>query len=100
MQAVGGPKTLTSAIEQIRGYLSWRDTKAAVIVFVRNRKFSSVVDQVMPTVEAADGWKRTVGQTAETTFRFVFGHRDDANREIVLSVVLLAVPAPEDIAES
>jgi hypothetical protein len=90
-----GAKTLMNAIQQIRGYLSWRDTKAAVILFVRNRDFSAVVNKIVPAVEAADGWKRTIGQVAETTFRFTFGHRDDSNREIVLSVVLLAVPSPE-----
>ena len=92
-----GPKTLTDAIAQIRGYLSWRDTKTAVIMFVRNRDFSSVVDKVTPTVETTAGWKRTAGQTGESSFRFVFGHRDDPNREIILSVILLAVLGKEEL---
>jgi hypothetical protein len=90
-----GAKTLTDAVQQIRGYLSWRDTKAAVILFVRNRDFSAVVSKIVPAVEAAEGWKRTLGQKSETTFRFVIGHRDDSNRDITLSVVLLAVPSPD-----
>ena len=89
-----GTKAFAKTIDQIRGYLSWRDTKAAILLFVRNRDFSAVVDQIVPTVEAHEGWKRTVSQTGETSFRFIFGHRDDPNREITLSVLLFPVPAP------
>jgi hypothetical protein len=34
----------------------------------------------------------------ETTFRFVFGHREDSNREITLSILLFPMPAPEAAA--
>lgn len=90
-----GPKALAKTIDQIRGYLSWRDTKAAVLLFVRNRDFSAVVSQVVPAVEAHPGWKKTIGQTDETAFRFIIGHRDDSNREIMLSVLLFLVPTPQ-----
>ncbi|OAI56167.1 hypothetical protein AYO48_00055 [Gaiella sp. SCGC AG-212-M14] len=95
-----GKKTLLDAIEQIRGYLSWRDTKAAVIVFVRNRDFGGVLEKITPAVETAPGWKRTESQPAETSFRFIFGQRDDQNREIILTVLLLPVPSPDSLSES
>src|SRR5438445_120090 len=66
-------------------------------VFVRNRDFSAIVEKVVPTVESAPGWKGTEGAIGETSFRFVFGHRDDANREIILTVLLLAVPSPDSL---
>jgi hypothetical protein len=47
-----GPSGLTKTLDQILGYLSWRDTKTAILLFVNNKKFSAVVDQVVPTVEA------------------------------------------------
>ena len=33
----GGPKILTETIDQVLGYLTWRDAKAAIILFNRNR---------------------------------------------------------------
>jgi hypothetical protein len=87
-----GAKALEQTVDQIRGYLSWRDTKAAILLFVRNRDFSSVVEKIEPTMEAHEGWKKTLGRTGETSFRFPFGHRDDANREITLTVALFALP--------
>jgi hypothetical protein len=93
-----GPRALAKTIDQIRGYLSWRDTKAAILLFVHNRDFSAVVDQIVPTLEGHPGWKKTVGKMGETAFRFVFGHRDDSNREITLSVLLFPVPTTQSPA--
>src|SRR5262249_5480395 len=36
----GGPKAFLETINQLLGYLSWRDTKTAVVIFNRNRDFS------------------------------------------------------------
>jgi hypothetical protein len=37
-----GPKYLTEAIDQLLSYLTWRDTKTAIIVFNRNKGLSAV----------------------------------------------------------
>jgi len=87
-----GPKSLTETIEQILSYLSWRDTKAAIILFVRNKNFSDVLAQVTSVVEAHSNHKKTLANVDETDFRFVFGQRDDPNREIHLAVLLFPVP--------
>jgi FMN phosphatase YigB (HAD superfamily) len=89
-----GSGSLTSALDQILDrYLHWRDTKAAILVFNRNKNFSDVLAQIQPTVESHSCCKRTVGQTSETEWRFVFGNRDDPNREIHLSVLAFDVPS-------
>jgi len=89
-----GSGSLTSAIDQILDrYLHWRDTKAAILVFNRNKNFSDVLCQIQATVESHPCYKRTVGQTSETEWRFVFGNRDDPNREIHLSVLAFDVPS-------
>jgi hypothetical protein len=64
-----------------------------VILFVRSRDFSAVVDKIAPTVEAHPGWKRTERAVGETAFHFIVGHRDDVNREIILTAMLLPVPS-------
>jgi hypothetical protein len=34
-----GPKGFTETIDQLLGYLSWRDTKAAIVMFNRKKGF-------------------------------------------------------------
>src|SRR5437762_10375807 len=41
-----GPKTLTDAIDQILGYLAWRDTRAAVVIFIRRKDIGAVVEKI------------------------------------------------------
>lgn len=97
-----GPKALLGTIDQIRGYLSWRDTKAAILLFVRNRDFSKVLEKIPRAVEGHVGWKRTTDASGDPAFRFVFGNRDDPNREILLTVMPFAVPSPaadDDLAD-
>jgi hypothetical protein len=89
-----GPSSLTAAISQILDrYLHWRDTKTAILIFNRNKNFSDVLAQVQPTVESHPCFKRTVGQTSETEWRFVFRNRNDANREVHLSVLAFDIPS-------
>jgi hypothetical protein len=89
----GGPKKLTETLDQLLGYSSWRDTKVAVLVFNRNKDFSKVLESVQSTIVAHSNCKRVVGAQSETSFRYVFSHRDDANREMTLSVLAFNVPS-------
>lgn len=41
-----GKKSYLEAITQLLRYLTWRDSKAAIILFVKNKEFSSVLDNV------------------------------------------------------
>jgi hypothetical protein len=88
-----GPKKLTETIDQLLGYSSWRDTKVAVIVFNRNKDFSKVLESIQETAKAHTNFKRQVTVNSETMFRYVFAHKDDSNRELLLTVMAFDVPA-------
>lgn len=89
----GGPKKLTKTIDQLLGYSSWRDTKVAVIIFNRNKDFSKVLAAIQSTVTEHVNCKRVIGAQSETSFKYVFAHRDDANREMTLTVLAFDVPS-------
>jgi hypothetical protein len=96
-----GSRTLTDAIDQLLGYLCWRDTKAAIIVFSRRKNFSAVLDAIPETVKGHPNFKRQVTDyRGETSFRFVLGQKDDPNREITLTVAAFEVPAKELAGEA
>ena len=46
-----GPAKLRKAIRQLDGYLTWRDSKASLIVFSKNKDFNSVVSSVRACLE-------------------------------------------------
>jgi hypothetical protein len=88
----GGPAKLTEAIDQLLSYTCWRDTKTAMLLFNRTKNFSAVLGKIPDTVKAHPNCKRQVDYTSETGFRFIFAHRDDANRELTLTVLVFEVP--------
>jgi hypothetical protein len=88
-----GPKKLISTLDQLIGYSCWRDTKAAVIIFNRNKDFSKVLQSIRDTVKAHPNCKRDLGPQSETNFRYLFAHRDGPNREMLLTILAFDVPS-------
>jgi len=64
----------------------------AVILFNRNRDFSRVLEAIGGQVRTHPNFKRDLGKSSETVFRYVFAHKDDANRELFLAVLAFDVP--------
>ena len=74
------------------GYACWRDTKTAILVFNRNKNLSAVLEKIPDVVKSHANFKAERGCDSETTFRFVLSHRDDPNRELVLTILVFDVP--------
>jgi hypothetical protein len=87
-----GEKALLATLDQLLSYLSWRDTKAAVLVFNRNADFSSVLAKIRETVPKHPHFKRDLGASGESAFRYVFAQPNDSNREIILTVLAFDIP--------
>ncbi|HEV2435749.1 MAG TPA: hypothetical protein VG077_07100 [Verrucomicrobiae bacterium] len=89
-----GPEYFKSKISQLLGYTSWRDTKTAIIIFNRNKNLSAVLAQIPDLVKQHSNFKHEItSYKNETGFRFVLHHRDDKNRELILTVLLFDVPS-------
>lgn len=96
-----GEKGLLETIDQLLSYLSWRDTKAAIVVFNRNRKFSAVLDKIRKVTPQHSLYKSGPNVEGETRFRYVFGQIADSNREVILTILAFDVPqaGPADDAD-
>jgi hypothetical protein len=90
-----GPQSLQEKIDQLLGYAAWRDTKTAILVFSRRKDFTNVLEQIPGVVRGHANYKRDVGYKHESGFRFALGHRNDAARELLLTVLAFDVPSPE-----
>jgi len=88
-----GEKSFLATLDQLLSYLSWRDTKAAVVMFNRNADFSAVLAKIAETGPKHPNFKRDLGKQGESTFRYVFVQPNDPNREITLTVMAFDIPA-------
>lgn len=88
-----GPESLREAIDQLLGYTSWRDSKTALLVFNRDKNFSAVLAKIPEVVKGHPNFKRQSDYKSETGLRFVFHHRDDKERELILTILAFEVPA-------
>jgi len=87
-----GPKAFSESIDQLLDYTSWHDSKTALLVFNRNKDFSAVISKIPDVIRAHSNFKRELDYESETGFRFVLHHRDDVNRELILTVLAFEVP--------
>lgn len=87
-----GAKGLLETLDQILGYLAWRDTKCAILLFNRNRSFSDVLAQIRPTLEGHPQFVSFDGVTGETEMTFTFQRPDDGKRRLVLTVLAFDIP--------
>ena len=92
----GGPARLTETIDQLLGYLSWRDSKAAVLLFNRNKDFSKVLAAIPSTVKAHPNYQSEKGKRGETGFRYTFRHKDDAAKVLHVTVMAFDIPRSSD----
>ncbi len=87
-----GSEAFTKAINQLLGYISWRDTKTAILLFNRNKNFSDVLAKIPDLVKQHSNFKREMGYEKETGFRYVLHHNDDKNREIIITILAFEIP--------
>ena len=93
-----GKKKLMDTIDQLLGYVSWRDTKVAIVIFNRNKNFSRVLEVIPDTVKTHSNFKKELKPETDSQFRYLFGHRDDINREMVLTILAFDVPKSSEEA--
>jgi hypothetical protein len=90
-----GSKQFIEAIDQLLGYLTWRDTKSAILVFSRNKDFTGVIDTIKAAAEQHPHKKRGPVTQGETRFRYTFGNPEDHDREIIVTVMAFSVLPPQ-----
>jgi hypothetical protein len=74
--------------------MSWRDTKCAVVVLVRDTEMSTVLQKMPDVVRAHPLFKRELPVTEATWFRAALVHASDKNREATVTVMAFHVPRP------
>lgn len=87
-----GPKAFSKAIDQLLDYLSWRDTKSALLVFNQTRDSTAVRSKMHEVMEGRGEHRKTVSHDPEGDSRYVFVKDSDPGREIIVTTQLYDIP--------
>jgi hypothetical protein len=90
----GGQKAATDAIDQLLGYMVWRDGKAALIVFIRQKNATQAIERLHQAV--AEHPRRVLtkpGGDPATRVDYVMTATDDEERRINVAVIPVALSA-------
>ena len=87
-----GIKAFFKAIDQVLGYLTWRDSKAAIVCFIRNKELDPVLKQIETETANHPCFVKYHGKKAEGWFSFEFHLKDDETRGVQLAVLCFHFP--------
>ncbi|MGX1886980.1 hypothetical protein [Streptomyces sp. NPDC055287] len=89
-----GPKTIIDTLDQLLSYLTWRDTKAALLLFIRSGSPSDVIAKAVIKFREHPNYKRDGQHATEERHDFVFAANSDPEREIKLAFLPFHLPKP------
>lgn len=92
-----GKQEFREAIDQLLGYLSWRDTKTAMLVFNRNKDSSAVLQKIDSAAKSHNNYLRTFKLNSEklhepSVLPFIFSQPNDLNKELFLAILVFDIP--------
>jgi len=87
-----GEKAYLKTIDQLLGYLTWRDSKTSVIIFVRNKDFTNVLETIKAITKKHPNFVKELNDSDESWFNYIFSLPIDKNKEIKLAVQLFHIP--------
>ena len=84
-----GPSGMTAALDQLMGYLTWRDSKAALILFnVKNKDFTKLLEAIPKTLRDHPLVQRDLPCTEAGEWRFQTRSAEDAGRRVTMQVFI------------
>lgn len=95
-----GQKKMSEAIDQLLGYVTWRDTKTAILLFNKQPDLSAVVDKANESIKQHKSYKEEYQLNSrelknnETISGYKFVHPSDPNKTIYLTLMAFQINEP------
>jgi hypothetical protein len=87
-----GSKQFLGKIDQLLSYLTWRDSKTALVSFVRNKEFGVVLQTINEATPTHPCFVKGEGTNGEAWFNYEFTLKDDPSRSVRLAVLCFHFP--------
>jgi len=82
-----GIKSYHKTIDQLLGYLTFRDSKAAILCFIKNKELTPVLEQVEAGTSMHSCFVKGYEKTTESQFHFNLHLKKDSTRGVELAVL-------------
>ena len=86
-----GAKSLSDAVQQLFGYTAWRDTKLALVMFVRERDLTAIIESGRGELEGHDQFVEWIA-TSETELRARMAWPGDDRRLADMNIFFVHTP--------
>lgn len=87
-----GIKAFSDAIDQLLGYLTWRDCKCALVIFNRNKDSSSLWEKMHEAMTKRPEHRRTINSAQNEDASYTFVKETNPGREIIITTQLFDIP--------
>ena len=91
-----GKKGYLSTIDQLLGYVTYRDTKTAIFMFVKNKNFTEVFQQMKETVTEHSNFVKFIDSYTQpkgsSAFRCEFKNQNDAEKHFYITIMAFCIP--------
>lgn len=87
-----GAKSFFEAVDQLLGYLSWRDSKCALLIFNRAKDSSAVRQKMHELMTSRAEHRKTGSYNASGDALYTFVKPSDPGREIQIQTMLFDIP--------
>lgn len=87
-----GLKGFLGTINQLLSYLTWRDSKAAILVFIQNKEVGPVLKQIEEKISEHLSFVKASPKRADGWFEFRFHLLDDQSRGVDIAVLCFHFP--------
>ncbi|WP_413862181.1 hypothetical protein [Methanobrevibacter sp. UBA417] len=87
-----GERKYLDGITQLLNYLTWRDSKTALIIFVETNEITTILKKISEITKKHQNFVREEKKTTESWFNFIFHLNDDECREIKTGVLVFHLP--------
>jgi hypothetical protein len=84
----GGSEFLKAISQLFERYLTWRDSKTALILFVKNKDFSNVITTMKNDIISHPYFVKQNGNRGESSFSYIFRLPQDVQKEVFLEIIL------------
>lgn len=90
-----GSSELSAACDQLLGYLTWRDCKAAIVIYNKhNARFSELLEKAPAAIRSHPLFLREKAQRHPAEWRFTLSSREDASREVTIHLFMFDILPP------
>lgn len=87
-----GQKKLFEGIDQLLGYLTHRDSKTALMIFVDQKEFTSVISTLKDEIKNHKQFKRFVKNNYDSSISYEFSLPEDSQTIIQIEIMLFHFP--------